>query len=181
MGFRYHSLLKSTIYFLYHSRKLIAYICKYIYYKFSYNSKYLITYNYNNNKIIKKNLYNYKPNDSLSIVRAKNNDVVLYHRIINSNTIQNDFNNLTISNHNILSVVIKLNNKEYDFNISQFSVINNRILDRVFVYWYLKYKYNVNCNDNYQISIIDNNINTYNIDKEKYILLTNESFIIKTI
>ena len=177
MEFRY-SLLKSTIYFIYHSRKLIAYICKYIYYKFAYNSKYLITYNYGNSKIIKKNLENYSAEDAISLVRTKKDNIVLYHRILFSNNINN---NLDTSNHNILSVAIKFNNKEYDFNIEPFSVINNKILDKVFVYWYLKYKYKLECNDNYLISIIDNDINTYNVDKNQYVLLTKDTFIIKTI
>lgn len=167
MEFRY-SLLKNAIYFIYHSRKLIAYICKYIYYKFSYNSKYLITYNYGNTK---KNLDNDSAIDSLSLVRIKKGNNILYHRI----------HNLDTSNHNILSVVLKLNNKEYDFNIVPFSIVDNKILDKVFVYWYLKHKYNVECNNDYLISIIDNDINTYTIDQKQYILLTKDSFIIKTI
>ena len=61
MGLRYHSLLRETIYFLYHSRKLVVYIFKYLYYKFSYNSKYLITYNHQNNK---KNVLFYLKSDS---------------------------------------------------------------------------------------------------------------------
>lgn len=181
MGLRYHSLLRETIYFLYHSRKLVVYICKYLYYKFSYNSKYLITYNHQNNKIVKKNINNYKLTDSLSIVRTKIDNVVLYNRILFPNGIKTDFNKVLRSKHDILSVAIKVGEKEYDFNILPFSVINNKILDKMFVYWYLKYKYNVICNDDYSVSVIDNNINIHTITKNQYIILTDNSFIIKTI
>lgn len=180
MRLRYHSLLKTTIYFIYHSRNLIAYLCKYIHYKLSYNSNYLITYNYKNNKIVRKKLENYKSEDTLSIVKTKTDNVVLYHRIF-SNAHENNFKTPVISNHNILSIVIKIDNKEYDFDINLFSVVNNKILDKAFVYWYIKYKYNTDCNDNYAVNIIDNNINTFIIDKRHYILLEKDSFLVKTI
>ena len=51
----------------------------------------------------------------------------------------------------------------------------------MFVYWYLKYKYNVICKDDYSVSVIDNNINIHTVTKNQYIILTENSFIVKTI
>jgi hypothetical protein len=174
-----YSLLSNVIYFLYHSRKFIYKIFNYIYYKLSYNNIQLITYN--NNKIVKTSLKHYNTSDPLSLVRTKINNEVLYNRIIFASGIETDFNKVTKSKHNIISATIKFNSVEYDFDIKAFSVVNNIILDRLFVCWYLKYKYNITCNDNYVINLIDNDIKTYTIYDNSYIILTEDSFLIKTI
>ena len=72
-----------------------------------------------------------------------------YKRILNKNDIVNDISHL-ISNVNILSISVIINDNEYDINISEFNLINNKLLDEPFVKWYLNKRHGILIKDNYE-------------------------------
>tara|TARA_B110000305_G_C19342604_1_gene589962 strand:- start:566 stop:1126 length:561 start_codon:yes stop_codon:yes gene_type:complete len=103
-----------------------------------------------------------------------------YKRILNKNDIVDDIS-IFISNVNILSISVIINDYEYDISISEFNLINNKILDEPFVKWYLNKHYGVLIKDNYKIIVIDNDVNVHKLYNSNYIIICNDTFTIKTI
>ena len=67
-------------------------------------------------------------------------------------------------NYNSEKYVVKLNSSEQNFYFEK-----NIILSKSFVYWYLKKFYNVKCNGDYSITILDNNISEVVLSSQKNI------------
>ena len=55
-------------------------------------------------------------------------------------------------------------------------IINNTILDKTFVEWFLKTEKHIDLNnEEYVISIIDNNVNMIELKKDQYIFIKNKT------
>ena len=66
--------------------------------------------------------------------------------------------------------------------LEPFYVNNNKILDEVFLKWYLQHFYNMILSENYTIHIIDSNINMFTIKKQNAIVIDKKiyaTFLIK--
>ena len=91
----------------------------------------------------------------------------------------------TISNHKIISINVELsNNKLYDVDISSYSLVNNIILDKDFIYYYLNYYHKLslyNLDKSYRIVLVDKNVNFHSLEMNNYVILTKDNFIIKSI
>ena len=85
-----------------------------------------------------------------------------------------------------LSVELILDKEKIDItdNLSSFYLINNNILDKNFLKWFLWKYYKKDLTENYKIQILDNNVNMKIIDKNQYVTLMDlydneEKYIIK--
>ena len=77
-----------------------------------------------------------------------------------------------------ISIEINLNSKSIDItkDIKPFYIINNTILDKTFVEWFLKTEKHIDLNnEEYVISIIDNNVNMIELKKDQYIFIKNKT------
>ena len=113
--------------------------------------------------------------------KDKSYDLMIYGKVDEDNSyhyyLYDENNNLYIDtslvsykfisceiNHNSESYVVKLNSSEQNFYYEK-----NIILSKSFVYWYLEKFYNVKCNGDYTITIIDNNISEVSLSSENNI------------
>jgi len=62
-------------------------------------------------------------------------------------------------------------------------VIGNEILSSTFICRYIKYNYGKKCkfDDNYTLLVIDDNIKSFTLNRNQYVSLTNENYIIKNL
>ena len=100
----------------------------------------------------------------------------LYKRIENHcDIIKENSNLIKIKNKPFLQVDFIQNEKsiEINDNLQKFYLKGNIILDEVFIKWFMKYFYNITVT-NYRISIIDENVNMFEIkENEKIEMLEN--------
>lgn len=99
---------------------------------------------------------------------------------------ENDINNLIKDNHfffgfldekPFLQVEYQDTNKRLDIHLKlkSFYIDRNRILDYKFLHWFMFNIYNYDItNRDYQINIIDNNVNMLVLTKNDYITLRND-------
>lgn len=76
-----------------------------------------------------------------------------------------------------ISIEINLNSKNIDItnDMKPFYIINNTILDKTFVEWFLKTEKHIDLNnEEYVISLIDNNVNMIELKKDQYIFIKNK-------
>ena len=134
-----------------------------------------------NNEKLLYNLVIIKNSENKSILFLGNNDDFneLYKNLDNINTdLFKNFNN------ELLSYSIQYNNKEYDIilkdNNYNFNIVNNDIGNKIFLVWYLYYKYSIN-NINLDtfnpiIKIIDGDANFMNDMSCKSIILEENNY-----
>ena len=154
-----------ALYWILYFYKFLKYWYHRIDYRINNKKPLLISVKCLNDKVeeVRENfsITNYKNNDSSDLSFIKHtiycNNLLqnYYKRILNKNDIVDDISHL-ISNVNILSISVIINDNEYDINISEFNLINNKLLDEPFVKWYLNKRYGVLIRDNYEIILIDN-------------------------
>jgi len=64
-------------------------------------------------------------------------------------------------------------------HISKYYITNNVVMDEVFMKYFMKQWYDVELNGDYELKIIDNNINLVTLEKESKILLGKDEYEIK--
>lgn len=69
---------------------------------------------------------------------------------------------------------------EIDLTNENYFIIYNKIFDEKFIKFYLNYYHNIQTDD-YNINIVDNNLEVINIDKNKYILIQPNNYEVKFI
>ena len=77
-----------------------------------------------------------------------------------------------------ISIEINLNSRNIDItnDIKPFYIINNTILDKTFVEWFLKTEKHIDLNnEEYVISIIDNNVNMIELKKDQYVFIKDKT------
>ena len=105
---------------------------------------------------------------------VKNN---LYKTIEKSKSLKSEDllkENFDKSENIFISIEINLNSKTIDItkDIKPFYIINNTILDKTFVEWFLKTEKHIDLNnEEYIISIIDNNVNMIELKKDQYVFI----------
>ena len=90
------------------------------------------------------------------------------------------YSDIEATEFTFISAIVRVNDKdEYDLNLRPFFVVENRILNRDFIKWYLKVNYNKNLEDtdNYVVHIIDNNVNQISIESDEYIKLNKDNYL----
>ncbi len=65
-------------------------------------------------------------------------------------------------------------------NLESFYLIGNKILDKLFLKWYLDYFYSKELPKKYELKIFDKNINMFSIDQKKYVILTEDGYKIES-
>ncbi len=120
-------------------------------------------------------------NKQLKIIKKNIDDKIYYKRLY-----ENDINNLIKDNHfffgfldekPFLQVEYQDTNKRLDIHLKlkSFYIDRNRILDYKFLHWFMFNIYNYDItNRDYQINIIDNNVNMLVLTKNDYITLRND-------
>ena len=135
---------------------------------------FIIQYNNEINKIKIDNINNYKILKNADLLILQKNQ--LYKRIENHcDIIKENSNLIKIKNKPFLQVDFIQNEKsiEINDNLQKFYLKGNIILDEVFIKWFMKYFYNITVT-NYRISIIDENVNMFEIkENEKIEMLEN--------
>ena len=81
----------------------------------------------------------------------------------------------------LIQIELKQNDRIYDIHeyISNFYIENNEILDKVFLEWFMKEFYSTKLEDNYELNIIDKEINIFKLKKDERVILTKESYKIE--
>jgi len=80
-----------------------------------------------------------------------------------------------------LQIEIEQDGKNTDIqdNLDFFFLENNKILDKTFLLWYLKFFYNYELKEDYKLHIIDSDVNVITLDNKQYIVLDKTNYIIK--
>ena len=135
---------------------------------------FIIQYNNEINKIKIDNINNYKILKNADLLILQKNQ--LYKRIENHcDIIKENANLISITNKPFLQVDFIQNEKsiEINDNLQKFYLKGNIILDKVFMKWFMKFFYNITAT-NYKISIIDENVNMFEMkENEKIEILEN--------
>ncbi len=64
-------------------------------------------------------------------------------------------------------------------NLNSFYLVGNKILDKMFLKWYLDYFYNLKLPDNYKLQIFDKNVNMFSMNENNSIVLTEKAYKIE--
>lgn len=188
------STINVALYWILYFYRLFVYCYNDINRKLSINKDTILLFINTYNDNYKESTFNmtlvnyrkYNNNNNISFVKYRividNIFKTYYKRIFTENDILeiNDIRKY-ISNSNILSINVVLNNNEYSININEFNLVNNKILDEPFIKWYLNKHYNISDIKAYEIVVIDNDVNIYTLTNNNYMIITNDTFIIKTI
>lgn len=116
----------------------------------------------------------------LKIIEKTIDKVTYYKRLY-----EKDLNNLIKDNHfffgflddkPFLQVSFDDGIKKIDIHLElkPFYIDRSRILDKKFIIWFMDKFFNYNITNDYQLNIIDNNINMICLDKTDYIVLRND-------
>ena len=66
-------------------------------------------------------------------------------------------------------------------NLHYFFLKGNKIFDKNFLKWYMKYWFKKDLEENYKLHIIDNSVNIFTIDHNQYIILGEKDYDIKKV
>ena len=82
-----------------------------------------------------------------------------------------------------LQVELEQNYKKIEIheNLHYFFLKNNKLFDKNFLKWYMKYWFKIELEDTYKLHIIDNSINIFTIDQSQYIILGEKDYDIKKV
>jgi len=89
--------------------------------------------------------------------------------------------NVEINYNPFLQIEIEQDGKNTDIqdNLDFFFLEENKILDKTFLMWYLKFFYDCDLKDDYKLHIIDSNVNVIILDNKQHIMLGKNNYIIK--
>lgn len=116
----------------------------------------------------------------LKVIEKTIDKVTYYKRLY-----EKDLNNLIKDNHfffgflddkPFLQVSFDDGVKKIDIHLElkPFYIDRSRILDKKFMIWFMNKFFNYNIANDYQLNIIDNNVNMISLDKTDYIVLRND-------
>lgn len=147
-----------------------------------------LVYIFYNKKLIAKENYDSfnKMLDLKKLILEDNNNYFLIHEInyLDINFFSNNklLNNNSLKKTNFTFILVEIINSKNKIDITNilnnnsncYYLENNNLFDKNFIFW-LQYN-NLDIEENYKINIIDNNINTIELDKTKYIKLLSDSY-----
>ncbi len=140
---------------------------------YMYNS---FIYSKTNVKYIKNGFEYYNKIDDYDFIIEETMDKasVIYDNNINTLLQKCEFS--------FIDVEVKTENKTYSLVLDKYYLVNNIILKRDFILWYIYNNYNeLLHNYNYTVNFIDNNVNICTLDNNQYILLHKDNYKIMTI
>ena len=147
-----------------------------------------LVYIFHNKKLIAKENYDSfnKMLDLKKLLLEDNNNYFLIHKInyLDINFFSNNklLNNNSLKKTNFTFILVEIINSKNKIDITNilnnnsncYYLENNNLFDKNFIFW-LQYN-NLYIEENYKINIIDNNINSIELDKTKYIKLLSDSY-----
>tara|TARA_A100001011_G_scaffold400033_1_gene511856 strand:+ start:92 stop:697 length:606 start_codon:yes stop_codon:yes gene_type:complete len=139
------------------------------------SENYIIQYNSKTDKIKVNDINTFKLlKDTDLLIIQKNH---LYKRIQNYKEILKENENFINIKKPFLQVDFIQDNKsiEINDNLKSFYLNGNIILDNIFMKWFMKYFYNKNI-EKYTISIIDENVNMFEIKENEKIQITDSGY-----
>ena len=149
----------------YHYRETILPHAAWLFYKLQANWEIA-----NKSHVVKQPIYVILNNGKITNSKDKSYDLMIYGKFDNNDNIYKYYlygeNNSWYSdmpqvNYKFISCEINYNSEKYvvKLNSSQqnFYFEKNILLSKSFVYWYLEKFYNINCSDDYLVTIIDYN------------------------
>ena len=121
--------------------------------------------------------YIYNNTFDVIFLKKEENNKNIYKRLLNKNEIEKEKENFELIQKPFVQVELVQNNEKVSIHkkLENFYVKNNVILDEKFLIWFVKYKYFVNLVDQYQINIIDSNINMFNIKKNQKVRILTDN------
>lgn len=137
-----------------------------------------------------KNVLNLKLNNiQYDFILYKHNEIESYKIINNSDIKYENVFMLEKSNIRFFAVCIQVYNnyfeyEKYDLNLNDFMIVDNELLKKEFVIWYLNvyYKKKINIlsqkNLYYKIEIIDHNVNKISLFPENFIIIHKNNYTI---
>ena len=174
-------IIKPFNYYIYSpSTKLFQYFIKDDCIVFVKDGEEILSYNKKSN-IITKDISEY----DFILFYPKNQKIMILDNI-------NDIPDINEIDHSILEtnvgfmccqILVELFNKEYisrTFNINEFCVNSNKILDNSFIKWYCNKNFSdvikINEIKNYHINLIDNDVNELTLKNDEFILIDKKSY-----
>lgn len=90
------------------------------------------------------------------------------------------YSDIEETDYSFISGLVRVNDRdEYDLSLRSFFVVGNKILNRDFLTWYLKFHHRVTLSetDNYEVYIMDQNFEQVNISPNEYIKLNKDNYL----
>ena len=123
------------------------------------------------------NQYIYDNTFDLMFLKKEEVDKNIYKRITTVENLHEQTDNFDLIQKPFVQIELDQNNNKTSIHkkLENFYVKGNTILDKAFLTWFMRYKYYIQLNDNYEINIIDSNINMFKLDNSKSIKLLKDS------
>ena len=122
--------------------------------------------NLENNKYIQDTVFD------LMFLKKKENDVELYKRINEKTEVDKNIKMEKVDKQFIqIELCQNANKTSVHKNLEGFYLTDNTLLDYVFLKWYVNKFYGLLLADTYKLSVIDSDINMFNLDKNQSIII----------
>jgi hypothetical protein len=124
------------------------------------------TYDFNNNYIFDNEF-------DLMFLKKEDNDKNIYKRILDVTNLKEKSEHFELIKKPFVQIELEQNNEKTSIHkkLQNFYVKNNKILDGTFLTWFIKYKYFITLEENYNINIIDSNINMFKLNSNENIVI----------
>jgi hypothetical protein len=121
---------------------------------------------------LENNKYIQDTDFDLMFLKKKENDVELYKRINEKTEVDKNIKMEKVDKQFIQIELCQNSNKtSIHKNLEGFYLTDNTLLDYVFLKWYVNKFYGLLLADTYKLSIIDSDINMFNLDKNQSIII----------
>lgn len=123
------------------------------------------------------NEYIYDNTFDLMFLKKEEADKNIYKRITTVENLHEQTDNFDLVQKPFVQIELDQNNNKTSIHkkLENFYVKGNTILDKAFLAWFMRYKYYIQLNNNYELNIIDSNINMFKLDESKSIKLLRDS------
>jgi len=131
---------------------------------------------------LENNMYIQDTDFDLMFLKKKENDVELYKRINEKTEVDKNIKMEKIDKKFIQIELCQNDSKtSIHKNLEGFYLIDNTLLDYVFLKWYVNKFYGLLLSDTYKLSIIDSDINMFTLDKNQSITINKKkNYDVKT-
>ena len=124
---------------------------------------------------LENNKYIQDTDFDLMFLKKKENDIELYKRINEKTEVDKNIKMEKVDKQFIQIELCQNSNKtSIHKNLEGFYLTDNTLLDYVFLKWYVNKFYGLLLADTYKLSIIDSDINMFNLDKNQSIIINSK-------
>jgi len=121
---------------------------------------------------LENNKYIQDTDFDLMFLKKKENDVELYKRINEKTEVDKNIKMEKVDKQFIqIELCQNANKTSIHKNLERFYLTDNTLLDYIFLKWYVNKFYGLLLVDTYKLSIIDSDINMFNLDKNQSIII----------